>query len=142
MSKRLAFIDWLLRQEKKVALWGQKGPEMFDCSGLVTRGFVEIGLTTAFIPNFTNAAKLWSNLPATDKPKPGDLAFYGDEHRIKHVMVVWGDGRVYGACGATPEITTRAKAIEEGAMVRFRKPGYRKDFRGYRRSPLDEVADG
>lgn len=141
MSKRLEFLAWLKAQEGKTSLWAQKGPDYFDCSGLVTRGFVEIGVTTEFIPNFTNTDKLWWRLPATDKPKPGDLVFYGGSRAddVEHVMVWWGDGRVYGACGASSKILTVKEAQEKDAKVRFRKPGYRRDFRGYRRSPLDEV---
>lgn len=140
MSKRLAFLDWLLQQENKTALWAQKGPDLFDCSGLVTRGYVECGVTTSFIPNFTNTDKLWNSLPSTDKPRPGDLVFYGGErpNDVSHVMVWWGDGRVYGACGATPKIDSAKEAVAANAKVRFRKPGYRNDFRGYRRSPLDD----
>lgn len=142
MSKRLQFLDWLHQQKGKVSLWAQKGPELFDCSGLVTRGFRECGIST-FDPLFTNTDKLWNTLPNTDKPQPGDLVFYGGKgpKDVEHVMVFWGDGRVYGACGATSRILTLEEAHKAEARVRFRKPGYRRDFRGYRRSPLDEVTD-
>lgn len=138
-EQRLAFLDWLLRQERKTALWAAKGPELFDCSGLVTVGYELVGVK-GFPPALTNTDRLWNALPSMDKPRPGDLVFYGGEHPrdVSHVMVWWGDGRVYGACGATSRIETEKEAVAVGARVRFRKPGYRPDFRGYRRSPFDE----
>lgn len=137
--QRAAFLDWLVRHAGKPCLWAHKGPDIFDCSGLVTAGLRAIGVRR-FDPNFTNTDKLWAELPETPTPHPGDLVFYGGlkPHDVEHVMVWWGDGRVYGACGATQRILTLQEALATGARVRFRKLRYRKDLRGFRRSPLDE----
>lgn len=138
-ARRRAFLDWLLKQSGKPVLWAQKGPDVFDCSGLVTRGFAEVGVP-GLDPNFTNTDKLWAWLPPTDKPERGDLVFYGGTkpNDVEHVMIYWGEGWVFGACGATSKITTIQEARIAGARVRSRKLGYRSDFRGFRVSPLDE----
>ncbi len=138
--QRRAFLEWLTRQDGKTALWAAKGPEVFDCSGLVTCGYQASGVAM-LDPKFTNTDKLWNLLPATELPSPGDLALYGGKGPdVDHVMVWFGDGCVYGACGASSKIQTKDKADEAGARVRMRKLHYRKDFRGFRRSPLD-IAD-
>lgn len=139
MDRRDEFLEWLFKQSGKPALWAKKGPDVFDCSGLVTRGFVEVGVP-GLDPNLTNTDKLWAWLPETDSPQRGDLVFYGGKkpNDVEHVMVWWGDGLVFGACGATSKITKLPEAIRAGARVRVRPLGYRNDFRGFRVSPLDE----
>jgi cell wall-associated NlpC family hydrolase len=142
-TKRIAFLGWLLRQSGKVALWGQKGPDLFDCSGLVTRGYVEVGVD-CFDPLFTNTDKLWKELEPVEAPAPGDLVFYGGERPddVEHVMVFWGGGLVLGACGATPKIRTAQMAREKGARVRLRRLHYMPRLRGYRRSPFESSPQG
>ena len=136
-EKRLAFLDWLLLQENHPALWGAKGPFAFDCSGLVTCGYVHVGLKDWRQTH--NTDRLWAELEPTSNPIPGDLVLYGGTRPddVQHVMVWWGDGRVYGACGATSAITTLHDAVRAQARVRFRRLHYRTDLRGYRHSPFE-----
>lgn len=137
-QQRLDFLSWLRAQEGKTSLWGAKGPDLFDCSGLMTCGFSAAG-SPMFSPKMTNTDKLWALLPEIELPSPGDLVFYGGKAvaDVEHVMAWWGDGCVFGACGATSRITTVAEAQRAQAHVRMRTLRYRKDFRGFRRSPLD-----
>lgn len=136
--QRRAFLAWLQKQEGKTSLWAAKGPEVFDCSGLVTCGYQAAG-APMFDPKFTNTDKLWSVLPSLELPSPGDLVLYGGSglSDVDHVMAWWGDGFVFGACGATSKILTREAAVAGGHRVRMRALHYRRDFRGFRRSPLD-----
>lgn len=136
--QRSNFLTWLQTQAGKPSLWAEKGPHAFDCSGLVTAGFQAAGVQR-FDPKFTNTDKLWNELPETAHPQLGDLVFYGGSkpNDVSHVMVWWGGGRVYGACGATPKILTIQAAIQGNHRVRTRDSKYRPDFRGFRASPLD-----
>lgn len=145
MNKRLDFIAWCLKQLGKPYLWGQKGPDAFDCSGFVTAGYFEVGL-----PDWRqthSSANLWDELDdvplvlgelqSFPQPKPGDLAFWGDP--VNHVMVHWGDGRLIGACGGDHTTTTVELALKRNAKVRYRNGvNYRPTFRGYRVSPFED----
>lgn len=138
--KRKFFLDWLLKQEGRTCLWAAKGPLLFDCSGLVTCGYLAAGLPDWRQTHNTDA--LWGQLAPIDEPRAGDLVLYGGQKSwdVEHVMIWWGDGRVFGACGASSHIKTLDEALRKGARVRFRAPNYRADFRGYRRSPFaDDV---
>lgn len=137
-TQRRSFLAWLEKQEGKTTLWGAKGKELFDCSGLVTCGYEEVGVTK-LPPAVTNTDKLWTGLPYIELPSPGDLVLYGigKPDDVSHVMVWWGDGTVFGACGATSKITSAEESKAKGHRVRLRKWRYRDDFRGFRRSPFD-----
>jgi hypothetical protein len=54
------------------------------------------------------------------------------------VMIWHGDGKVFGACGASSKILTIQEALRQRARVRIRPLNYRPDLRGNRRSPFDE----
>lgn len=131
MSRRLIFLDAALRLEGQPYLWCGKGPTAFDCSGLATWC-----LRAAGGPDWRtthNAQRLWDGLPGVPKPAPGDLVFYGRLDRVVHVMVWWGDGRVFGACGGDRGTTSLELAAARGARVRFRRSAeYRVDVLGYR----------
>lgn len=154
-AERLRLYEWLMEQEGRPYLYGAKGElyraedghvePAYDCSGLVTCGLLHCGG-----PDWRqthNAAHLFAELPEVEEPEdllPMDLAFYGDlndklEVHINHVMLLWGDGRVYGACGGTSKTLTLVQASLRDAKVQFRpRVNYRiqRDFRGYRRLPL------
>lgn len=134
MSKRKAFLDWCLKQEGKSYIWGAKGPDTFDCSGLVTAGIYAAGGPDWRA--FWSSAVLYTNLQKVETPEAGDLVFYGNAAgRVSHVMVVWGDGRVFGAAGGGRQTTTPSP----GARVLFRRGvKYRNGFMGYRKFPLED----
>lgn len=150
---RLIMLDWLQAQQGCLYRWGGKGElsvmtdgqmrAVYDCSGLVTSAFFHVGARD--LRQSHNAQRLWDELEpiaADEEVLPLDLALYGSEH-INHVMFVWGDGRVMGACGGDHTTVTIARALEQHAKVQFRPVvDYRHDihgvseFRGYRRTPL------
>jgi cell wall-associated NlpC family hydrolase len=121
-------------------LWGHKGPDAFDCSGLVTYSLWEAGGPDW---RFTegDCAHLWGRLEAYLPPEPvagvaevpvGMLAFYGPPHRADHVMVSAPSGQVFGATGGGRQTVRK----EPGACVQY-KPHllYRPDFKGWRQLP-------
>lgn len=143
-DRRLHFMAWLIAQRGKPYLWGGKGAvlacgdqqvECFDCSGLITAGLFNLGC-----PDWRqthSAAKLFDVLKPTKDPHPGDLAFYGPPKSITHVMINWGDGRVYGAAGGGRQSVDPLRSVKSGAKVQFRASvKYRPDFRGYRKLPI------
>lgn len=130
-GNRTRFVNWLEAQLGKPYVWGAKGPDFFDCSGLVTAGLRECGLPD-WRPTH-NAQRLFDTLPETKTPAIGDLAFYGPPGRITHVMVVWYDGQCLGASGGNSGTTKPTP----GACVKTKKTiKYRRDFQGFRKTPL------
>jgi murein DD-endopeptidase len=135
--KRAAFLARARRLEGLPYVWAADGPHAFDCSGLVCYCLAEVGG-----PDWRATHRcqtLWEALPPTREPQPGDLALYGTPGHATHVMLVVGDGRVYGACGGDSTTTSPELALQRGARVRYRlKVEYRhgrdgrSDFLGYR----------
>lgn len=149
MTLRDRYTDWCRAQLGKPVLWGSKGPDLFDCSGLVTRGLYEMTDGAVDWRATHNTDKLWQELdPAHGEPLPGDFVFYhpalplfdGD---MEHVAVVLEGGLVLTADGASSRIHTLEAAKEAHAIVRVRGDvNYRKGLAGFRRFPLVEDAEG
>ena len=106
-------------------IWGASGPDEFDCSGLVSWIWRQIGRGE----HRFNTMDLALRCVRVADPEPGDLVFY----RNRHVMIYAGDGRCVGASGGGSSCRTRQKAAELGAEVHEKPVGYRKDFTGYGR---------
>lgn len=79
-------------------VWGAKGPEEFDCSGLVQAAYEHAGLA---LPGYSgdqyNAGK---HVPVSEA-QPGDLIFWadakGNPEAIHHVAIYVGNGEVIQA---------------------------------------------
>jgi murein DD-endopeptidase len=134
VTDAMGFLLQCSTAEGKPYVWGAKGPDAFDCSGLVTWALHECGGPDW--RNSHNSARLFAELAPVEKPQEGDLAFYGQPGRVTHVMVCWGDGRVYGACGGDSTTTSVEMAKLRKAKVQYRaKADYRPGFLGFRRLP-------
>ena len=86
--------------------FGGKGPNCYDCSGLVSAVYKEAGIT---LPNGTKAQYKAKNLKKVRKPKPGDLLFFCCTYRkgVSHVGIYKGDGVFIHAPG-------KGKKVKEG----------------------------
>lgn len=126
-------LELALTKQGQPCVWGRKGPNVFDCSGLVTWAIHQAGGPDL---RFThNAHLLWKEFPIAFRPALGEiaLAFYGYSDVIEHVMFLCPDGRVFGACGARPDRLDVEEAKRLDEKVRFRNTvEYRKDFLGFR----------
>lgn len=128
---RMAFIGHARAQLGRPCLWGAKGPDAFDCSGLVTHCLLRCGAPD--MRAMWNAQRLYNDSPMlpVDEFQPGDLGFYGSASSgIIHVVIMLGLGMgVLSASGATPRITRLEEARRAGADVRIHsKAKYRPDF--------------
>lgn len=116
-----AFLNFVRSKEGCSYIFGRKGPNTFDCSGLVTWAIKQAGGPDW---RFThNAQGLADVLQPVDRLAVGEvlLAFYGYSwDHVDHVMVLVPDGRVFGACGGDHTTTTPEKALEQGACVQYR----------------------
>jgi cell wall-associated NlpC family hydrolase len=123
-SARVRFVAAVEAKIGNAVLWGQKGPDVFDCSGLFTWALKEVGgPDLRHTENAQGLFDLTRELGPGELPLHGDAVFYGaDEHGIIHVAVYRGDGSVVSADGATSHITSLAVAMANPAnRVRVHK---------------------
>lgn len=121
-------VQIALNQVGKPYIWGAKGPEAFDCSGLASWSYAQIGIR---IPNGT--AGQWPQMRPVEQGqlKPGDLVYFAiGGGRIDHVgMLVGdlnGDGRWDMVHAASPKLGVR---VDYGV---FESAYYRPRIRGFR----------
>lgn len=112
-------------------LWGQKGPDAYDCSGLVTVCLRKVGGPD--LRHTHNAQNLYGATRALvvgELPLGGDLVFYGHgPDSIEHVAVYTADGGVVSADGATSRVKDirTALANESARVRRHNSVHYRRD---------------
>lgn len=144
MNARDKFIAYVQAQLDKPCLWGAKGDDAFDCSGLVT-----CGIKFAGGPDWRhthNANRLGDEtreLVAGEDPLPGDLIFFdadGDS-LDEHVGIVLNETTAIDAAGARSSVHTLAEALALHARVRLHdRHDYRKGFRAiHRNTVLDSI---
>lgn len=92
-------IDFALDQLGKQYVWGGHGPDVYDCSGLVSAAWAKAGVR--FTPQ-TEA--MYRELPHVDQPQPGDLTYHPG-----HTQMVLNDGLILEAprTGLTVRIIDR-----------------------------------
>ncbi len=100
---RLAAVEYAKKQvlAKKNYVWGDEGPNTFDCSGLVYAAYKSAGLGW---PNWDrlNSSLYWvatKRVPLSEMV-PGDLIFYsykGTVNTIHHMGIYAGEGMMWEA---------------------------------------------
>lgn len=117
-------------------VWGGKDPAKgLDCSGAATVAYEKAGFARPGARYKYGSADLHKRLTPTSDPKKGDLAFYGPNGKVNHVMMVVGDGRVIGATGGGKNTKNPDDAMKIGAHVKYKPVDYRKDLISYGRAP-------
>jgi cell wall-associated NlpC family hydrolase len=121
-------IHIVLNQVGKSYVWGAKGPETFDCSGLATWSYGQIGLR---IPQGT--AGQWPNMQPVEAAnlQPGDLVFFRMQlANIDHVGVLVGDVNGNGQWDMVHAASPRLGVRIEYDL--FESPYYRPRVAGFR----------
>ncbi len=90
MSKVDTIIATAQRELGKPYVFDTAGPNTFDCSGLITFLFAQVGIS---LPH--NAAEQQRVTIRVTKPLPGDLVFFGDP--AYHVGLYVGGGKMISA---------------------------------------------
>jgi cell wall-associated NlpC family hydrolase len=67
-------------------VWGAAGPSTFDCSGLVTYVFAQVGVS---LPHFAASQWNYGVYVSKDQLQPGDLVFF---ENLGHVGIYVGGG--------------------------------------------------
>ncbi|MGH3737157.1 MAG: NlpC/P60 family protein [Micromonosporaceae bacterium] len=97
--KALKAVRYAMAQLGKPYVWGDEGPNTFDCSGLVWAAYqfagVDVGARTA------RAQYYRTRVVAPGHMLPGDLVFFGpnkaDPESIHHVGIYIGQGKIVHA---------------------------------------------
>ena len=119
-AQRLKAVKFAKKQvlAKKPYVWGDEGPNAFDCSGLVYAAYRSAGLGW---PNWDrlNSSLYWGYTKRVRLTElvPGDLLFYsykGTVNTIHHVSIYAGDGMVW-------EARSTAKGLQYSSM--YSMPG-------------------
>lgn len=109
---------------------GHGGGRGLDCSGLVQAALVHLGRLPATAPDRTAATLFDLCKPVqTEMAQLGDLAFYGQPGRVRHVTLCLGGGVVMGANGGG----SLTYGNNPSAFVKLDRIAYRSDFLGVRR---------
>lgn len=144
-TARERFVALALQQLGKPVCWAHRGPDAFDCSGLVAWCLTPVGGPDLRATH--NAQMMFNETPHVTAAEalPGDLGFYGLGPRaVVHVVVYLGNNRVLSADGATSRVTELAAAIANpAARVRqYASFNYRKPFQGLHRNTWLDAVDG
>jgi len=102
-AQRLKAVEFAKRQvlAKKPYVWGDEGPNAFDCSGLVYAAYKYAGLGWP-IWDRLNSALFYTytkQIPLAEM-QPGDLLFYsykGTQSTIHHMSIYAGNGMMWEA---------------------------------------------
>lgn len=102
-------------------VWGAKGADAFDCSGLV-----QYAVEHAFHKSFpAGSSAQYAATQSVDNPQPGDLVFFG-AGGANHVGIYAGGDNYYSAQSpsASPNIGMgKISAVHEGPVSYRRIPG-------------------
>jgi cell wall-associated NlpC family hydrolase len=102
-AQRLKAVEFAKRQvlAKKPYVWGDEGPNTFDCSGLVYAAYKYAGLGWPIWDRLNSGLyyTYTKQIPLADM-QPGDLLFYsykGTQSTIHHMSIYAGNGMMWEA---------------------------------------------
>ncbi|MBK5307810.1 MAG: C40 family peptidase [Frankiaceae bacterium] len=94
--------------------WGGNGPDSWDCSGLTSRLWREVG-GVKDIPRVSRDQQAWAVPIPAEQLLAGDLVFFGDP--VTHVSLYAGDGRIVDASSSQRGVVERT--IWKQAVIRY-----------------------
>lgn len=113
MSKVDDVLTYAQAQIGDPYVFGDEGPDTFDCSGLIQ---YVLGLVGIGAPRTSQEQQAWANPVAS--PRPGDLVFYG--RPATHVGLYIGDGKMIDA----PHAGAKVRVDQVGSPTSYgRVPG-------------------
>lgn len=151
IPQRARFLACALAQMGSPYIYGAKGRlvriglRVFDCSGLFTWAFREVGG-----PDWTqshNTDRIWDDCKPVTAARAGTLVLYGKRADPKagtkvnpeHVMIYLGAGVVFGASGGDHTTLTLADAAAVDARVKPHASYLdRHDCLGFREIPFSD----
>lgn len=95
ISVRQNIVNEAYRHIGKPYVWGGKGPNSFDCSGLVRYVFLQV--TGVNIGDYTVPQESSGQQINVSEAQPGDLYFWGARGSTTHVAIAIGNGQYINA---------------------------------------------
>jgi len=92
-------VTFALAQIGKPYVWAGSGPNGYDCSGLVSAAYAQMGV---YLPH--NAYLQWQRATTITQPQRGDLAFYNKGNYIVHVGLMIDSTRMVHATSRYGEV--------------------------------------
>lgn len=105
------FISIAKKQLGKPYILGDKGPDSYDCSGLVYYCLRQLGVYTRRLnaAGFSRTSR-WTEISSLDNVKKGDLLFFKTDtsDSVGHVGIYVGSGEMIDASSANGEVVRRS----------------------------------
>jgi cell wall-associated NlpC family hydrolase len=122
--REAAAVRYALAQVGKPYVWGAKGPNAFDCSGLVQAAWAAAGV--ALDAGTTSQIHDGTAVPGLADVEPGDLLFIpgslGTPSNPRHVGLYIGDGLLVDAYDTAKGVIVQPMSSWRAAIVAIRRP--------------------
>lgn len=115
ISVRQNIVTEAYRHIGKPYVWGGKGPNSFDCSGLVRYVFLQV--TGVNIGDYTVPQESSGKQISVSEAQAGDLYFWGARGSTTHVAIATGSGSYINA--ANPTEGVKVGSITSGTYPSF-----------------------
>lgn len=112
-------ISLAKQQIGKPYVWGNRGPNSFDCSGLMQWLYLQITGIDIGANTYAQSARLVNYSVDINNLQPGDILMPSDEH---HVVLYIGNGRIIHA--ANEQLGVREDPVGTSYTKAFRPIGY------------------
>jgi cell wall-associated NlpC family hydrolase len=122
--RQATVVSFAIRQFGKPYVWGAKGPNAFDCSGLVQAAWAAAGV--AVDAGTTSQVHDGTAVPGLAVIQPGDLLFIpgslGSPANPRHVGLYAGHGLVINAYDSATGVITQPLSAWAHDIVAIRRP--------------------
>lgn len=111
-------IRYALEEQGKPYVWGDTGPDSYDCSGLTLRAYEAAGVT---LPRVSQDQYHAGAMLPVEQAQRGDLLFWAydssNPSTIHHVAIYLGDGEIVEAQQPGVPIHTRDVSWDESGLL-------------------------
>lgn len=116
-----AMVSWAKSQAGKRYIWGSTGPTGYDCAGFLLQAMRAGGVDPTRVSNSIDSSvasdlswRMYLDPEFQDGSirslQIGDLVYYGDSKRVRHVVMYIGGGQYLQAVGDRVHIVNNASA--------------------------------
>ncbi|GEB48651.1 MULTISPECIES: C40 family peptidase [Streptomyces] len=103
-------LNFLRAQVGKSYVLGATGPSAYDCSGLTSAAFKQVGID---LPRTSQPQSTAGTPVSLDNVQPGDILYWGSAGSAYHVAVYVGGGKFIGAQNSSTGIVERPMSYDQ-----------------------------
>ncbi len=104
-----AVVNFVKAQVGKAYIPGAMGPSSYDCSGLTSVAFRQVGVT---LPRVSQDQSTFGTQVSLSNLQPGDILYWGSAGSAYHVAVYIGDGQFVGAQNSNTGVVQRSMSYD------------------------------